>query len=421
MAGFNLYIPEGTQDILYEECAGKRQIEDKLRELFKSYAYLEIETPVLEYQDVFMTKEGTFIPENMFRFFDEKGKTLVLKPDQTVPAARVAASKLKKSEEISKISYITKTFRFGETGAGKRKEYTQAGCELINSCGPYADAEIIALAVNSMRTAGLEDFQIDIGQVGFFKGIIEESGLDDAKAEIIRDMTDKKDYLGLEEFLKEQNIANKLKSQIIDLPKYFGDIDIISGLKKGISNRKAIESLDRLEQTFGILKDYGLEKYISIDLGMVQSINYYTGIIFKGYTYGVGFPVLNGGRYDTLLGNFGCDMPAVGFSVDINLLLTALAGRNDKKDKHRVDTFIAFDDKSGKNAYTAAVALRAQGLIVEADLLPRTLDDAVLFSKKRGMPGLIHFAKEDRITVVNNLTGLTDIVSYESLTGGGMK
>lgn len=421
MAGFNLYIPEGTQDILYDDCAAKRKIEDSLRALFKSYAYFEIETPVLEYQDVFMTVEGTFFPENMFRFFDEKGKTLVLKPDQTVPAARVAASKLKRSEELSKISYITKTFRFGETGAGSRKEYTQAGCELINSYGIYADAEIIALAVNSMKAAGLEDFQIDIGQVGFFKGIIEESGLDEAKAEIIRDMTDKKDYLGLEEFLKEQNISEKLKSQIIDLPKYFGDIDMISGLKKGISSKKAIESLEHLEKTFCILKDYGLEKYISIDLGMVRSINYYTGIIFKGYTYGVGFPVLNGGRYDTLLGNFGCDMPAVGFSVDISLLQTALTGLGGRMEGHRVDTFVAFDDKNGKKAYMAAGLLRDQGLVVEADLMPRSLDEAISFSKKRGLPGLLHFADEDRITVVNNLTGSTDVTSFESLAGGGVK
>ncbi len=415
----NFHIPEGMQDILYESCDLKRSIENGLRELFRSYAYKEIETPALEFFEVFSTKEKAFPQEGMFKFFDEKGRVLVLKPDQTIPVARVASSKLTKAEEVSKVSYITNTYRFGDIGAGRQREYTHAGCELINASGSNADAEMITLAVNSMLSCGIDDFQIDIGQVGFFKGIMEESGLGESETEIVRELIDKKDYLGLEEILNSFDIKQELKTQIIDLPSYFGDIDLVCDLKKRTSNEKALEALDNIEQTYGILKDFGLDKYISVDLGMVQSINYYTGLIFKGYTYGVGFPILNGGRYDTLLDNFGTDMPAVGFSIIVNLLIMAVTRQGRQTEAITADTFVSFDRESAGDAYKIATALRKQGLMVEFDLFPGDMKRAEDYSQKRGIPGLVYVCSDGSIKILNNLNKEIDTTTFEELTGGG--
>ena len=418
MTNLNYYTPDGVQDILYDSCNLKRNIEEDLRKLFKSYSYKEIETPALEFVEVFSTSDNAFPQESMFKFFDERGRVLVLKPDQTIPVARVVASKLQNREVISKISYITNTYRFDATGAGKLREYTQAGCELLNVPGSYADSEIIALAINSMLTAGLTDFQIDIGQVDFFKGLMEEIDLDDTKTEIVRDLIDKKDYLGLEETLKELDIKEDLKTQILNLPSYFGDIEILDSLKKMVKNKRALNALEDLEQTYMILKDYNLDKYISLDLGMVQSINYYTGLIFKGYTYGIGFPVLNGGRYDQLLDNFGINMPAVGFSIGVNMLMMAVSRQGKDNIKIKADSFISYDKESAGTAYKVATALRAQGLIVEFDLLPGDIETAKEDSVKREIPGLLYIYENEKIKIINNITKEANETTYKELTGG---
>ena len=418
MEKMNFYTPDGVQDVLYEECSLKRSIEGKLRELFRSYAYREIETPAIEYLEVFSTRENAFPAENMFKFFDDKGRVLVLKPDQTIPVARVAASKLRKKEDISKISYVTKTYRFAETGAGKQREFTQAGCELLNVSGSHADSEIIALAINSMLTAGISDFQIDIGQVDFFKGIMEESKLDEATTETIRVLIDKKDYLGLEETLSILDVRDDIRAQILNLPSYFGDMDVIDNLKSTTKNSRAQKALENLKQTYDILRDYGLDKFVSFDLGMVQSINYYTGIIFKGYTYGVGFPVLNGGRYDSLLDNFCVEMPAVGFSVDVNMIIKAVTRQNAGPSETAADTFVTYESGCIAQAYEIAAALRTQGLAVEFDLNAGSVLPAGQRSKKRMIPGLIYVRKDGGISVINNLTGESYETDMEELTGG---
>jgi ATP phosphoribosyltransferase regulatory subunit len=419
MANINFYTPDGVQDILYDSCELKRNMENDLRMLFRSFAYREIETPALEYIEVFSAGNNVFAPESMFKVFDEKGKVLVLKPDQTIPVARVAASKLKNIEDLSKVSYITNTYRFAGTGAGRLREFTQAGCELLNVPGPYADAEMMAIAVNSMLASGIKDFQIDMGQVDFFKGLMEESGLDDAKVESIRVLIDRKDYLGLEETLDELDMQQDLKDQILDIPSYFGDIEILDRLKKMVKNKRALKALENVEQIYAILKEFGLDKYISLDLGMVRSINYYTGLIFKGYTYGIGFPVLNGGRYDMLLDDFGVSMPAVGFSVSVNMLVMAVSRQDPDRKKGGADTCVSYEKESAGTAYRVASVLRGQGLCVECDLSPVDFCSAREYSVRRRIPGLVYINNCGKIEIVDNTTNEVRTVTFDELAGGG--
>ena len=260
----------------------------------------------------------------MFKFTDSQGRILVLKPDMTIPIARVAATKLKENVWPAKIFYVGNTFSFSELGGGKQKEYTQAGVEVLGVNSPEADAELIALAIQALKLAGIEEFQIDIGQVDFFRGLMEQSGLPSIEAEQIRELIDTKDFVGVEQLVNKHNIPDELKELILNLPSYFGSIDVIDELSKKNVSGKALRALEYLKNVIAILEDWGVGDHISIDLGMVQSLNYYTGIVFRGFTHSVGYPVLSGGRYDNLVQRFGKDCPATGFSLGINMIMTAL-------------------------------------------------------------------------------------------------
>lgn len=170
MRRWSIYTPEGMQDILFEHCYFKRSLENDIRQLFIHSGYKEIETPTVEFYDVFSGEQNLIPQEDMFKFTDSQGRILVLKPDMTIPIARVAATKLKENVWPAKIFYVGNTFSFSELGGGKQKEYTQAGVEVLGVNSPEADAELIALAIQALKLAGIEEFQIDIGQVDFSEG-----------------------------------------------------------------------------------------------------------------------------------------------------------------------------------------------------------------------------------------------------------
>ena len=212
MRKWNIYTPEGMQDILFEGCYVKRNLENQLRMLFLRSGYRELETPSVEFYDVFSGEQSLIPQEGMFKFSDQQGRILVLRPDMTIPIARIAATKMKENLWPVKCCYIGNTFSYNELGGGKQKEYTQAGVEILGIKRPEADAELIALAIKALQIAGIEEFQIDIGQVDFFRGLMEQSGLSAMEAEEIRELIDTKDFVGVEQLVNRQPISQDLKS-----------------------------------------------------------------------------------------------------------------------------------------------------------------------------------------------------------------
>ncbi|MCX7923689.1 MAG: ATP phosphoribosyltransferase regulatory subunit [Clostridia bacterium] len=401
MGKWKIYTPEGVQDILFEDCFMKRNLEAKIRGLFRSYGYYEIETPTVEFYDAFAAESDLIPQETMFKFFDQQGRILVLRPDITIPVARVAATKYKDREYPLKSFYIGNTFKYNELGGGKQKEFTQAGVEVMCVSAPEADAEVIATAINAVKATGIESFQIDIGQVEFFKGLMEETGLSAQDIEQMRVLIDSKDYLGIEELVKSHNIADNLKELILSLPRLFGSIDVIEKVKKMTSNERSLAALENLKQILEILEDYGLSKYVSIDLGMVQSLNYYTGIIFRGFTYGIGFPILSGGRYDKLVEKFGKNCPATGFSLGINMIMMALDRQKIAVEKQGVDSLICYKREGRKTAFEVCQELREQGLVVEMDITMGSLEDVKKYAASKGIGGIIYIVDSENIEVHN--------------------
>lgn len=405
MPKWKIYTPEGVQDILFDECHIKRELEQKVRYLFREYGYREIETPTLEFYDVFSSGDGLIPQETMFKFCDQQGRILVLRPDTTIPVARVAATKYRDASYPLRFSYISNSFRYNELGGGRQKEFTEAGVEILGINTPESDAEVIATAINALRSTGLESFQIDIGQVEFFKGLMEETGLSEQDIEQMRLLIDRKDLLGIEELVKGHDIRNELKELIFNIPKLFGSVDVIDSVEKVGLNKRSLDALGNLRKVLQVLEDYGLSKYVSVDLGIVQSLNYYTGIVFRGFTYGIGFPVLSGGRYDGLLDNFGQSCPATGFSMGINMVMTALDRQKIQMEKSTIDSLVCYEKAGRKTAFRICGELRSQGLAVEVDITAGGMEAAKEYAKSKGFGGVLNILEDETIEVHNLETG----------------
>ena len=207
---------------------------------------------------------------------------------------------------------------------GKLKEVTQMGAELIGDASIYADAEMIAMTIESLYHAGLSDFQISIGNLEYFKGICAEAGLNEETELELRELISGKNYFGAEELLEGIHAGRRDKELLLKVSELFGTSAILEEAKREVSNKRSKNAVERLEKVYQVLCEYGVEKYVSFDLGMLSKYNYYTGIIFKGYTYGVGDAIVKGGRYDNLLHRFGKDAPAIGFVIVVDDLLAAM-------------------------------------------------------------------------------------------------
>lgn len=384
MKKWNIYTPEGVQDILFESCRQKRLLEGKIRETFKLNGYKEIETPTIEFYDTFGGERGLINQESMYKFCDSKGRLLVLRPDLTVPVARLAATKLKDEVLPLKCCYIGNTFSFDELGGGRQNEFTQAGCELLGINSPEADAEVVAMAIETVKATGIDEFQIDIGQVGFFKGLMEESGLSDEEIEEVRELIDQKNLVGVEQVMVRHKVKDPLKRIILDLPKLFGSKDILQKINSGDIGIVATKAIENIKAVLEILEDRNLAQYVSLDFGMVQSLNYYTGIVFRGYTYGVGFPILSGGRYDRLVSKFGRDCEATGFSLGINMVMMALERQKNQFEQESGGVFVTYEKNARKLAGDYCRQLIRNNCIAELDIMQMGTEESKKYAALRG-------------------------------------
>lgn len=368
-----LHTPEGVRDIYGKEYAGKLAVEELIHNRLNLYGYQDIQTPTFEFFDVFSREIGTTPSRDLYKFFDKEGNTLVLRPDFTPSMARCAAKYFMDEDVPIRFCYVGNTFTNTSSLQGKLKEVTQMGAELICDGTPEADGEMIAMVVESLLAAGLKEFQVSIGQVEYFKGICEQAGLDEQTESELRRFISGKNIFGAQELLADCGLKDSYCDMLLKVTDCFGSMEILKTARKLVSNERSLKAVERLEKLYSVLCQYGVEKYISFDLGMLSKYNYYTGVIFKVYTYGVGEPVVKGGRYDNLLGYFGKKAPAIGFAVVIDDLLLALAGQNVSYIKED-PVYLTYNASNYGSMLAKAKDLRSQGkrtaLIPERTALP---------------------------------------------------
>ncbi len=361
MSDWKLHTPNGVNDVLPQECAVKKEIENTIWTVFASFGYKEVETPSFEYYDCYSGERGQITQETLYKFFDEQGRILALRPDFTTSIARMAATKAAGETTPVRYMYTGSVYRAEHTEGVRNREITQSGIELIGSYSAKADAEVISAAMEAVTALGIEDFSMEIGQVGFFNGLVEQLGLDEDTTEKLRASIDSKNSPSIKNIVKNLDIAEDIKQLMIDLPYLFGGADIIDRADVTGLNATSKAALDNLREIYNLLTLYGFEKYISLDLGMLQSIDYYTGSIFKCYTHGVGFPIAAGGRYDNLMGDFGEAKGAVGCAMGINRIMQIYTGTPDMV----ASTLVVAESNADGLAYDLAYNLRVNGCLTE--------------------------------------------------------
>ena len=361
MAASLLHTPEGVRDIYGKECVRKLAVQERISSVFRLYGYEDIETPTFEYFDIFNKERGSVTSQEMFKFFDRDNNTLVLRPDMTPAIARCVGKYFSDRAWPVRLCYRERTFTNNTSYQGRLKEVTQTGVELIGDDKSGADGEVIALVIDSLKKAGLREFQVEVGQVEFFRGLTEEAGMDKETCELLRERIENKNYFGVEELVSKQAMAPTLRELFLRLPELFGSLDEIRTIKSLVTNRRSLAAIERLEEVQEILEAYGLSEYVSYDLGMLSKYRYYTGIIFKAYTYGTGEYIVNGGRYDKLLEQFGKDVPAVGFAIVIDRLMMAMDRQKIPVDTETQVTAVLYKPEDKKEAIKIACRLRSQG------------------------------------------------------------
>ena len=315
------YIPDGMYDYLYDEENIKISIEEKLKTTFKLNGFSKVETPLLEFYDVFDDQTKSIDVEKMYRLTDNNGRTLVLRPDMTTPIARVVSTKVKDLTHPIKLFYSEYVYRKNDNYKGKLSEVPQVGVEVIGNNSVQCDVEVISTAIEALLNANIKGFKIELGQADYVHSLLKDIDLLD-KSELIN-YIENKNYSAVLKYLN--NNVDLIKDEsfevIRELPKLFGGKEVLEKAKSLTKNTKALAALNNLENIYNQLDSMGLSEYLMIDLAMVQTIHYYTGVIFKGYGEGLGEYILSGGRYDNLCNHFDKELPATGFAINTYQLI----------------------------------------------------------------------------------------------------
>lgn len=351
-------LPSGVQDLLPEERYHLNLLRDKLEKKFSSFGCVPVSSAAIEYYSTFSSISNSIPEERLFKMTDKDGKLLVLRPDMTLSAARIVATKLSGNE---KLSYVSDVWNYSSSEGVSQREFLQAGVECFGVSSPLADATTIAFAIECLKEIGLKDFIVDLGHVGFFKGLLSSAALKEEDAEEIRLAVNAKDSLSVSMALTRAKADEELVNAILALPTLFGGEEVFARAEKLTKNQIALSALNHLKKVYDLLKSFSLEKYVSIDLGTVKSLAYYSGIVFTGYVKGFGTDVLSGGRYDALAEEFGRDIPAVGFAMGLKRCLMALERQSSLTSIPPLDVFLVSEEGAESVAYEAYLKLSAEG------------------------------------------------------------
>lgn len=407
-----LHTPEGVRDIYNTECKKKLATQEKLLDVLHSYGYQDIQTPTFEYFDVFRKEIGTISSRELYKFFDREGNTLALRPDITPSVARAAATLFEGEEFPIRLCYVGNTFINHSSYQGRLKENTQMGAELIGVDSLDADAELIAMVVDGLKRVGLEEFQVNIGHVDFIQSLMDAAGLDDELKEEVHHLITNRNYFGVEEILDHQEVDEQIKAAFQILPELMGGVEILNPALDAAPTLSAKLAIMHLRQMYDLLTLYGVQDHITFDLSMSGSYGYYTGIIFRAYTYGTGDAVVRGGRYDQLLEKFGKKTPSIGFAIIVDELMSALSRQKIAVEVSHTH-LIVYTEATQKWAVSLARNFRSKGKCVE--IMKRTPDDEkdayLEYGKRTQAVSMLYLNDDLTIDMVNLATGEEKLIN----------
>jgi len=386
MKNYYLITPEGTQDLLFDECIIRRNVENTIHSIFKKSGYSELITPGLEFFDVFNLNSRHFPQESLYKLVDSKGRLIVLRPDSTTPMARVVATRLKDAPLPLRLYYNQCVYNISPLLTGRSDQIVQTGIELIGSSSKTADLEVITTAVEVLSSCHSGKFSLEIGHIGFFRELVNKLEVNDDMKEDIRSLIETKNYPALNDLLDKIG-KNDITHALKRLPRLFGGEEVFEKASKLFRDEKIDKILDNLRSVYKDVSQLCVDGEITVDLGMVNRTDYYTGIIIKGYLEGYGEEVLSGGRYDKLIAEFGYDVPATGFAVNVNAV-SSIISKNTKVSVKPSDIIVFAEKGYEMKAVLAAQNYRKQGLTAE-NALSDNLDEVKEYAAKKGIKRIV--------------------------------
>lgn len=411
-------IPRGLNDLLPDEVLRRRFLENKISQIFSQWGYREIIIPTFEFYEILSQGSGLIMKKEMIKFFDREGNIVVLRPEMTKSIARLVSTKMQLEPRPLRLYYIGNVFRY-DNKVGSQKEFCQAGVELIGINNNKSDAEIIALAVECLKNSGLKNFCIDINHVNFFNGIMESIKVKEERKQEIKNAILNKDFVLLEKILSFEDIKDREKEFILKIPTLRGGKEILIEAEKMVDNKLSLSALKEIKEVYNLLRDYGLEEYILIDLGIIRNYDYYTGIIFEGYTDYLGFPVCGGGRYDNLCSKFGENLPSTGFAIGIERLATILEKEDVNSLKIKMpDKYLVYY-QNNKNYFQKAMILankfREKGAIVELEIGGKKFEETLNYARyyKIDYILVVENNESNKIKRIETISGNEENITYE--------
>lgn len=380
-------VPYGTKDILPGQMKTRRSVEDAIIRVFDKWGYDEVKTPDFEYVDTF----GASGAKGDFRFFDRSNNLLVLRNDMTAPIARLTATRLQGGEKIKRLCYLANLYRYEEIQAGRQCEFEQAGVEMLGASGAAADAEVIVLAAAAMKAAGVERFAISLGHVDFINGLAEEAGFDAAQLRELKACLRRHDAVAMQELADSmENIRPEIKQLFADFLFLQGGPELLERIGQVVTQEKCLIALDNLLRIYALVEAYGAAEYLSFDLGLYRSLDYYTGMLFEIYLPELGYPVAGGGRYDKMMQSFGMDCPATGFALGVDRILLALERTGAVNNERGWEAFVGWSEGKLPEAIAKATALRSEGRSVKLATEAMELADAAKAMKDYCCSSLVY-------------------------------
>lgn len=385
--------PEGTRDLLFEECTASNEVSNIIEDVFSSRGYSQVITPGIEFYDTFTLDSSGITPEDMFMLTDKKGRLMVMRPDSTIPIARMASTRLQNEKLPLRLSYNQIIYRNNKSLAGKSNEIRQAGIELVGVSGKRADLELITAAVEVLKKL-VPDFRIELGHAAFFKALVNKLPVSHNKREEIRISIESKNYSTLNSILDEMEQTDTVKA-LRKLPRLFGGEEVFEKALPLFKDTQAEIALAYLKELYKSLSTVLSEDKLMIDLGLVQRNDYYSDIIFSAYILGSGDAILSGGRYDNLFEEFQNPMPAAGFGINVSELAKILLNKSAIERLQPVNILVHSEDGFEMQGISMFTELKQSGEKCELSVFENEAD-VINYAKEKGIKTICFVGNEVR-------------------------
>lgn len=420
--------PRGTRDFFFDEMRKRKKTENILRNVFENYGFQEIKTPLFEELELFITKSGEEILNQIYNFKDKSNRELALRPELTAPVARLYLNELEKTaSKPIKLYYYGSCFRYERPQKGRFRQFWQFGCELIGAKSPQGEAEVIAMCNDSLKQLDITTADININHLGIIRGLFDHFNIDKNKQKELMIIIDKGDEDLLKDSLIGENqiIDNiELSELLLKLINLVGDNSILPKIKKLIANYpESHESLNELENLVDLLRSFGVENY-TINLGVARGLDYYTGIVFEVYVYELGAQkqICGGGTYNLIKIFGGNEITSTGFAFGFDRLMNALEDEQNKLDSHIMAYVAPINESVQSEAFKITQILRRNNISSEVDLNNKKFKKLINHANNIKVPYLIIVGPEDlsenKVTVKDMKTGdqlqveIDDLINY---------